>query len=502
MNRRPTTGTSSHEESTVADPLRSSSFYIQDAVKRRKPITKRRRKQPDNDCFSSNLANFQWIIVGIMAFASSFYLMDYLRTSMSQSTDISRSILKRNKKSNQSGSSNDHPRLITTNFGWNHPNPATGLKFGRTLFSTELHSNGVTRHEWYDSDTSYWLSGDSGGFTYVFVDVETCFEQIWPNYGGGLASNSDTRNGRSPISSSGGIRKLIRDQACPYIQHVLDKSPLFQPIQSLSKARQFRARLVIFDCGYFGPTEPCLSREANSAYMDERVSLVSLSATTKQHWKNYDIGLPAPAITTSYLDERQQSVITLAQCNDTDTVAEFTRERPYLLSFMGNFRHPVRQVLRTLNDNRTVLIQPRLHHQDSLFIYNNSSNKSENTLQTDYIAMLQQSQFAAVPRGDYLYTYRLLEVLSAGAIPVIFADDWVLPFHSSVIDWTEISLIIPQAHADQVLEYMSNISLSSRCRMRQRGYQSYLKYLSTPLGTARGIIESLDNLRRQRETYI
>jgi hypothetical protein len=205
-------------------------------------------------------------------------------------------------------------RIIHTNLGWNHPTPHVGLKFGRTLFATELY-HGIQQQKEYDSNGMAWLqpppsslpnrwvwppwlqssSSSLSLFTYVFMDVETCFEQIWPHYGGGLTANSDATGGRTRISSSGGIRRLVADQACPYVQHVLDHSPLFR------KTTNRHARLVLFDCGYHGPTPPCFSRTANPGYMDDRVSLVSLSANPRQHWSStHDIGLLPPAVTLSH----------------------------------------------------------------------------------------------------------------------------------------------------------------------------------------------------------
>ena len=51
----------------------------------------------------------------------------------------------------------------------------------------------------------------------------------------------------------------------------------------------------------------------------------------------------------------------------------------------------------------------------------------------EYSELLSNTDFGLVIRGDNLYSYRFLEVLSAGVIPVIFSD-WcvVYPFiHSN-----------------------------------------------------------------------
>ena len=52
----------------------------------------------------------------------------------------------------------------------------------------------------------------------------------------------------------------------------------------------------------------------------------------------------------------------------------------------------------------------------------------------EYRRILLRSRFQIVPRGNGLHSHRLLESLSAGTIPIILADEIVLPFHE-IIPW-------------------------------------------------------------------
>ena len=115
-------------------------------------------------------------------------------------------------------------------------------------------------------------------------------------------------------------------------------------------------------------------------------------------------------------------------------------DRPVLASFRGALSHPCRRNLAKLHDGvafHCEIVDPRANHAGRIDATNNMAD-------LDYVALMKKSVFALVPRGDCLFSYRLLEAISYGCVPVILADGWVLPFDRS-IDWPSMSVTIPES---------------------------------------------------------
>ena len=116
----------------------------------------------------------------------------------------------------------------------------------------------------------------------------------------------------------------------------------------------------------------------------------------------------------------------------------------------------------------------------------------ENQTQDIYYKLLMDSVFAASPRGDNLYSVRLAEILSAAAVPVIYADGWVLPYTKDVVDWSDLAVILPQKNVNQTLDVLRSISDEERCKMQQRILTFYQQYVANSTGRLCGVLKVLD----------
>lgn len=115
--------------------------------------------------------------------------------------------------------------------------------------------------------------------------------------------------------------------------------------------------------------------------------------------------------------------------------------RPILASFQGVDSHPLRRRLAELHNGRDMvvrLIEPGRH--------SGRIDAEAGRTDADYEGLIDASTFSFVPRGDSLFSYRLLEVMARGSIPVILSDGWVLPFDRT-LDWPAFSVSV---HAEAI----------------------------------------------------
>ena len=94
------------------------------------------------------------------------------------------------------------------------------------------------------------------------------------------------------------------------------------------------------------------------------------------------------------------------------------KKEKYLMVFKGADDYPTRKQLGKLDNNKDIRI-----------ILPTNRDHCSNCGSGEYKELLTNTMFGAVVRGDTFYSYRFLEVMSAGVVPVIYSDKWLLPFY-------------------------------------------------------------------------
>jgi Exostosin family len=155
----------------------------------------------------------------------------------------------------------------------------------------------------------------------------------------------------------------------------------------------------------------------------------------------------------------------IQSCTNNNNSEENNNDRTFWLSFAGIYhRHAIRKKLAQLDTTTTTMTRSKPCSRSSSVMPSNGNHtilitNTKRYQNLTYMDLLKQSKFAAVPRGDNLYSYRFTEVLAAGAIPVLFANpDWVLPFR------TELAIGMP----------VSSVSMMSILPIRYRSYKATL----------------------------
>ncbi len=111
-----------------------------------------------------------------------------------------------------------------------------------------------------------------------------------------------------------------------------------------------------------------------------------------------------------------------------------------------------------------------------------------------YIDLLTRSHFGGAPRGHAKYTYRFTEILSAGAIPVVIADDWVLPFRPELVDWRECAVFVPEKDTLHTVEVLERIGEEGRCRRHKACWRIYERWLEKAEKEVEGLIEGWERV--------
>ena len=102
-----------------------------------------------------------------------------------------------------------------------------------------------------------------------------------------------------------------------------------------------------------------------------------------------------------------------------------------------------------------------------------------------------------MPRGRRLGSFRFLETLRAGCIPVLLSNGWRLPF-AEVIDWSEAVIEADERLLLQVPEMLHSIPASRVFALRQQTQVLYDRYLSS----VEKIVDTTIEVSHSRGMYV
>nr|CDS29094.2 exostosin 1 [Hymenolepis microstoma] len=182
------------------------------------------------------------------------------------------------------------------------------------------------------------------------------------------------------------------------------------------------------------------------------------------------------------------------------------------LKFMASFKgkryvvgigSETRNSLYHIHNGKDIIIATTCKHMDNWNLYADSRCPIDNAYYetVSYEELLHNSTFCLVPRGRRLGSFRFLEVLEAGCIPVILANDWELPF-AEVIDWSQIAILAYEQTLSRLPVLLRNIPESRIIQMRERVRFIWNSYFRSVDAIVHATLLSIrDRLTLQRRNY-
>ncbi|KAJ7551420.1 hypothetical protein O6H91_06G014700 [Diphasiastrum complanatum] len=209
----------------------------------------------------------------------------------------------------------------------------------------------------------------------------------------------------------------------------------------------------------------------------QSIGMASILATnlhTTTYRPHFDISIPLPRL---YLDMPPE----VGSLKPFDMKYFLTFKGTRYLSHEGNFRSSA--TFRSMHNGVDVIVATTCKHEtnDKLLRWQpwrgSKCDKDQAIFDSYEFVELLNSTFGLVPAGRSPASYRMLEVLSVGTIPVLIADNYVRPF-DSLIQWqycllqfstNEMHLILP------TLRTMPRLEVEARQRSCQKVFDKFFK---------------------------
>ncbi len=153
----------------------------------------------------------------------------------------------------------------------------------------------------------------------------------------------------------------------------------------------------------------------------------------------------------------------LSSVHSSAVKANWKNKRPILASFVGQLTvHSVRQLMVEYLGNKFP-------------IEGGKYKDTDDTDKFDYLML--NSTFALCPRGYGNTSYRLVEAMQYGAIPVYISDVFSLPY-TDVIDWNKICIVVTPNEIEGLYERLNAITQQQIYEYRQNIKDVYEDYFT------------------------
>jgi len=354
--------------------------------------------------------------------------------------------------------------LVTTNYGWNTLQSAS---FSRRILGGELF-NATLAHPMYNA--SAWADmeakPDPERRIIAFMDVETCIESNYPVYGA-VDWKVNMEPGHPELTNS--IVRIVKE-SCQFIKRAATSPAL--------KANP-DSRLVILDCS--GVEKVRIRHACNhdpEIFKNNQVIVAYYSIEKSGLRPFFDVGMVPPAIKPIELTSIEREAV------------QSCKKRKYLFSFQGHSGFG-RENMRKFNNDTDMYIRlygERDSYKKDIRIDGFGDTEGKVDDSNNYKGVMKDSVFAGSPRGDLLFSYRFSEILSAGAIPVVYADGWLPPFNEHVVDWSKCAVFIPESDYDKTGEVLRAIPEERRCEMQKCSLSVWDRFAVDRAGWVRAFV--------------
>ncbi|XP_076361020.1 exostosin-1-like [Tachypleus tridentatus] len=195
----------------------------------------------------------------------------------------------------------------------------------------------------------------------------------------------------------------------------------------------------------------------------------------------------------------------------TMTSNNFPVNKRYTLVFKGKrYVHGIgsetRNSLHHIHNNKDIIIVTTCRHGKSWKQMKDERCERDNKEydRWDYQLLMENATFCIVPRGRRLGSFRFLEALQAGCIPVLLSNGWELPF-GEVIDWRKATISTDERLLLQVPDVVRSISKSRIHALRQRTqilWENYFSSVEKIVVTTLEIIKDRINYHVARSYFV